>query len=404
MNWFIWWIGGLLCILEMLFRNAPTVMTQELSTYYNLNSTQLGLLVSSYYYPYVLLQIPGGIILDILGTRRMALFIASVSTVAFTIFSSGLGLWSAYLGRILLGLSASCAFITALQISVQWFSKKDFSKMSGLTNMMLTIGGVTAGYPLAYLVQKFNWQSASFMLSGVGFFWTLLIFFTMKEKESERKKHFEITKFTHAIKSTVKNKILWRIGLISACLYLPFSAFAELWAVPYLTTTYNLKTTQAASIGVLLYIGSAFGSIFLNPLLRLVGGAIPGLKLTAMGIGIIFLLMYLFSPFSYPVLSVIFFSLGIITVGQMFAFTWAHENAVKNQEGVSFGFVNSITMMAPPFVQPMLGYVLDLFWEGQYVANGLKIYTAQAYRSAILIFPVFSLIALVILYAKRGRS
>ncbi len=401
MNWLVWFMGGLLCVLEMMFRNAPSVMTHELMEYYNISSTQLGLLVSSYYYPYVLLQVPGGIILDLWGTRRMSLFITTMSTVAFILFASGISIWTAYMGRILLGLAASCAFITALKIASQRFSSSQFSTMSGLTNMMLTIGGLVAGFPLAYLVMQLGWQTACFVLSGVGIVWTILIFFIMKDPKTQRMPELHVETFTRMMKRLTKDSTLLRIGLVSACLYLPFSAFAELWAVPYLTTTYNLKTTKAASISVLLYAGSAIGSLFLTPLLRSVGSCIAGLRLTAVAIMMLFAVMNLFSPLPYIGVISLFLVLGIVATGQMLVFSWAHEGAAENQQGMRLGFVNAVTMTAPLLIQPLLGYLLDCFWTGELSAAGSKIYTAAAYNNAILLFPIFCVLGLFLLIRPK---
>lgn len=404
MNWFVWFMGGLLCVLEMMFRNAPSVMTHELMKQYDISSTQLGLLVSSYYYPYVLLQVPGGIILDLWGTRRMSLFITIMSTLAFLLFSSGINLWTAYMGRILLGLSASCAFTTALKIASQRFSPKQFSTMSGLTNMMLTLGGIVAGYPLAYLVTRLGWQKACFILSGTGIVWTILIFFTMRDKKTQCTPTLHIDTFVRMMTRLVKDTTLLRIGLVSACLYLPFSAFAELWAVPYLTTTYTLPTTQAASISVLLYMGSAIGSLFLTPLLRIVGSCVAGLRATAVGIMILFAVMNLFSPLSYVGVISLFLVLGIVATGQMLVFSWVHEGAAENEQGMRLGFVNAVTMMAPLVIQPFLGYLLDCFWAGAVSSEGVKIYTADAYNHAILLFPIFCVVALFLLNSGKTRS
>lgn len=397
-------MGGLLCILEMMFRNAPSVMTGELMGHYGISSTQLGLLVSSYYYPYVLLQVPGGIILDRWGTRRMSLFIASMSTFAFALFASGFSIWTAYLGRILLGMAASCAFITTLKIATQWFSPQQFSTMSGLTNMMLTIGGIVAGYPLAYLTAGLGWQKACFSLSGIGIVWTILIFFMMKDAKTQDTPKLNFDIFGQMIRRLTTDFTLLRIGVISACLYLPFSAFAELWAVPYLTTTYNLPTTKAASISVLLYVGSAIGSLFLTPLLRLVGSFVAGLRATAVGIMILFALLNLFSPFPHVLMIGIFLTLGVVATGQMLAFSWAHAGSSDNEQGMRLGFVNAVTMIAPVLIQPLVGYLLDHFWTGELSATGIKIYTATAYNNAILLFPIFCVVALLLLYKERGKS
>ena len=151
-------------------------------------------------------------------------------------------------------------------------------------------------------------------------------------------------------------------------------------------------------------MGAAFGSLLLTPLLRMTGSCVNGLRVTAISILVLFMVMKLLYPLSHVGVTILFLMLGIMATGQMLVFSWAHENAPENEQGMRLGFVNAVTMIAPLFVQPFMGYLLDCFWTGSFSSIGAKIYTPDAYNHAILLFPVFCILALILLYSPQKEE
>ena len=68
-------------LYEYIFTVSPSVMTNELMRDFGVTSTALGVLVSFYYFSYVILQIPCGIIVDYLGTRKVITFSALLCVI-----------------------------------------------------------------------------------------------------------------------------------------------------------------------------------------------------------------------------------------------------------------------------------------------------------------------------------
>ena len=64
---------------------------------------------------------------------NMKSYVAGVA-VAFALFASGFSIWTAYAGRILLGLAASCAFITTLKIATHWCSPQQYNSRPRFLN------------------------------------------------------------------------------------------------------------------------------------------------------------------------------------------------------------------------------------------------------------------------------
>ena len=71
----------------MILRASPGVMSTELMQDFKVDSTSLGILSSFYYYSYFALQIPCGLIVDWLGTRRVITFSAILCVAGSFVFA-----------------------------------------------------------------------------------------------------------------------------------------------------------------------------------------------------------------------------------------------------------------------------------------------------------------------------
>jgi MFS family permease len=69
--WTIWGLGAVLYLTGFYQRVAPAVMTAELMAAFQINAAALGNLSAFYFYSYVAMQVPTGILADAWGPRRL---------------------------------------------------------------------------------------------------------------------------------------------------------------------------------------------------------------------------------------------------------------------------------------------------------------------------------------------
>ena len=65
----------------------------------------------------------------------------------------------------------------------------------------------------------------------------------------------------------------------------------------------------------------------------------------------------------------------------------ARENTPSWSAGATLGIVNGFVVGSGAVLQPVLGWLLDLGWDGTMVA-GARVYAIDAYESAFLVLPV----------------
>jgi MFS family permease len=88
---------------------------------FSLTQTGFGVLSSSFYYPYMLLQVPAGLLVVRFGARR--LLIAGISLCTLASFLSAYSREFAWVetARILMGLGAAPTFVCTMALVTRWF-------------------------------------------------------------------------------------------------------------------------------------------------------------------------------------------------------------------------------------------------------------------------------------------
>ena len=71
LSWTVWGLGAVLYVSGFYQRVAPAVMTSELMSDFNIGAAALGNLSGFYFYSYLAVQIPTGILADTWGPRRL---------------------------------------------------------------------------------------------------------------------------------------------------------------------------------------------------------------------------------------------------------------------------------------------------------------------------------------------
>ena len=84
----VWGLGAALYLIGFFQRVAPAVITQELMAEFALSAVALGDLSALYFYAYVAIQIPTGVLVDHWGPRRVLAgggLVAAAGTLLFAL-------------------------------------------------------------------------------------------------------------------------------------------------------------------------------------------------------------------------------------------------------------------------------------------------------------------------------
>lgn len=387
---FLVWLP--LCLFfgyQFILRVSPNVMTQEILSYFHINATNFGILTSLYYLGYSLMQIPIGILLDQYGPKHIAAFCVLLCVIGAIMFSLS-NYWPiALLSRFLIGVGSSGAFISSTKVIRSWAPEKYFSLLVSLT---VTIGLLSAhqgGSLTSFLMERFGWQKAVLYLGIAGIVLFIFILTTVKnnpKKEKEEHGSFDKSFLTKLMKNLVDQKILW-IGLWGAFLTGPLYVLADVWGISYMMKVFEWTKPQATHASSIIFFGMACG----GPVIAAISDKIHRQRkemIAALAFGMAFILItqMVFKP-PYALVLILNFFLGVFCSYQILVFSLVVLNTPIYLSGVTFGVVNTINMLSGFVYLPLVGRVLDYFWDGTY-ENGIPLYSALAYQSAISVIVI----------------
>jgi len=410
-SWIMWGLGALFYLMAFFQRVAPAVMTEELMREFQISAAALGNLSAYYFYSYVAMQIPTGIISDRWGPRRLlsaGAVIAGIGTMMFAL-SSAL-LWAG-IGRFLIGGSVAVAFVGLLKLANSWFPPRYYAMVSGMALFFGIIGAVFAGPPLRILMNYFSWRGIIFVSALVTFGIGASIWFFVRDYPNEKGYADMVVhprgqtpgsrgSIIAGILEVFRYRNTTLLFIIPGAVVGSVLAFSGLWGVPYLTTHHNLPTSQAAVLTSAILVAWAVGGPLFGWLSDLWGYRkrlyIVGCSMMFLGWGTALYLRDIPFVILVGALLIAGFGSGCMII----SFAYAKESVPSHLAGTISGVVNMGTMTGPMLLQPAIGWMLDQKWQGR-MHDSVRIYGLDAYEAGFSLMLAWIFLALVLLFFTR---
>jgi sugar phosphate permease len=405
LSWSVWGLGALLYLIAFFQRVSPAVFTDRLMADFRLDGAALGNLSAFYFYAYVAMQIPTGLLADRWGPRRLLTTGTAVASVGTVLFALAPTYAWAGAGRLLVGASVAVGFVAMLKLAGHWFAPRQYALVSGMALLTGVVGGVIAGVPLRLLVEAFDWRPVMLVAAAVTALLALAIWWRVRDDPSEAGylSHFtggarhDVAPILSSLAQVLSYRNSWLLALAPIGFSGAVLTFAGLWGVPWLRQVHGLDAKTAAAITSTQLVAWALGGPLLGTWserlgrrkpLYLVSGlvALAGWSLMAFG-GLPLVALV-------PLLAATGFASGNIIIG----FAWAKETVPMRLMGTASGICNMGPLMGGVFLQPGIGWMLDRHWSGT-MANGVRLYDAPAWQAgfALLVATVAGSLLLVLL-------
>lgn len=399
--WIIWGLGSLFYFYECLLQVSPSVMSVELMRDFSVTGHTLGILAGIYFYSYAAMQLPGGLLLDYFGPRRLlalAALICGISSIGFAMTSDFFMAGSA---RLMMGLGSAFAVIGSLKLAANWFNSDRFALLTGLMVTIGMMGAIGGEAPLAYLVDSYGWRESMIFMGSIGIGISLLIALIAKDTPNNTKtlKQHSEPVLTN-LKSIVKNKQLWLIATYGGLMYMGTPVFCGLWGVPFLMFKMHIAKATAANYISWIFIGWAVTSPLWGILSNRIGLRKPPMYIGSIG-ALIVSVLFIYAPIQSPiVMQALLCLFGVFSAGFLPAFSVAKELCSKDYVATGLSFMNMMNMIGIAISEPLIGFILDTLWDGT-LSNGIRLYPSAAYHTALSILPIGILVSLFILIWVR---
>jgi len=407
----IWGLGGILYLIGFYQRVAPGVLTSELTLDFGLNAAELGNLSAFYFYSYVAMQVPTGLLADHWGPRRLLAGGAALAGLGTLLFALADTTGWANGGRLLIGGSVAVAFVGMLKLAGHWLPPKQYSLASGMALFLGVVGAVFAGVPLRMLVESYGWRDVMSASALLTFCIALAIWWLVRDDPEDRGfKSYAIRNpdeggtagngALSGIREVFRYRNSWLLYLVPGGIVGSVLTFAGLWGVPYLTTHYEMERTSAAAVCSALLVAWALGGPVFGWLSDHLGHRKP---LYSLGCAVLLVgwSMVIFVP-GMPIQLIVLLLLviGFFSGNMIIGFAFARESAPSRLSGTASGIVNMGVMMGPMILQPAVGIVLDLAWDG-HLQDGLRVYSLASYQSGFALMLGWLALSLVLVLFTR---
>ena len=401
----VWGLGAMLYLIGFFQRVAPAVLTQELMAEFALTAVALGNLSALYFYAYVAIQIPTGVLVDHWGPRRVltaGAMLAAAGTLLFALASAYAVVGA---GRLLIGAGVGVAFVSMLKLATHWVRPSRFALISGLALACGSIGGISAGVPLRLAVDAFGWRSVMLAAGVVTALLAVAIWLVVRDDPRERGLRSFSTIAPSAvphhsmlggIREVFRYRNVWLNFIGCGAITGPMLAFGGLWGVPFLVAHYGLSTAQAAFVTSIMLVAWAFGS----PIAGALSDRMHTRKLPIIvggGVAAVLWAVLIYVPgLPYAVLIALMVGLGLASGVVVIGFAFCKESAPTALAGTASGVANMGNMLGGMAMQPLIGWLLDLGWDGA-MTGEVRAYSFATYAGGFTLMLAWLVAGLAVL-------
>lgn len=373
---------ALICIataLNYADRAILGVAAPALTTELAISPAVMGIVFSAFSWTYALAQVPGGILLDRLGTRLTYTFSLILWSVFTLLHGLAFGVVALIIFRLCLGIAEAPCFPTNSRVLATWFPQQERARANGVYSVGQYFGLAFLSPLLFWIAATWGWRSLFVLFGGIGIAYGLIWYLVYRDpEESPSVNEAELehirsggglsyqgarVEFSWAIAGKLMRKRQILGASIGQFCGNSTLVFFLTWFPTYLATERHMDWLKSGFYAVMPYIaasvGVLLGGYISDLLIKKTGSANIGRKLPIV-VGLllastIILANYVDSnTLVIVVMSVAFFGQGMVNLG----WTLISDVAPKSLIGLTGGLFNFWANVAGIITPLVIGFVV----------------------------------------------
>ena len=373
LRWTAFFLLAAAYVLVFFHRTAPAAIATELARDFNVGPTSLGALASTYFWIYMVMQIPTGVLADTLGPRRIVALGGVVAGIGSIVFAQADSLGVAVIGRTLVGLGVSFPFIALLKINAAWFPENRFATLNGVTMFIGNLGAASAALPLAWLVTLVSWRTVFVALGLLSMLLALFTWLRVRDRPEDaglptmreldgKPAHppLPVGDWRSGLRQVAANPASWPGLFVNAGIAGSLFSFGGLWGVPYLMAAHDMTRAVAAQHTTLMLVVFACSCLFIGRL----SDHLRRRKAVMLSYAAVYVASWLpFALADAPLPPA--FTYGVCALiglsAAAFSLTWACAKEVNPPalSGMATSLVNAGCFLGAALLQPLVGWVIE---------------------------------------------
>ena len=363
-------------------------------TTFHIDYTQTGFLSSIFFWLYLLVQVPAGILLDYFGGKKVLIPASLFLALGCLLFASAHTYAAAIVARIIMGAGAGFAFIGMVFTIAEYFDFSKFGLMVGLGELV-GMAGTSLGQSLApYLILATSWRMLIYIVAVAVFIITLIMFFFLENRKIyllEERNLFAT--LCNSLLAVVKMPAVWFSGFFCLGTFAILTGFTDIWALPFLERVYHLTYLRASQVITWVLVGIAIG----GPSIGKLADKLNPKAVASIATLLTFLLLG--AVIYYPVFSdfelgVLFFVIGFFGSCYLLAFLFVKREVNETYKGAAIAFCNALALLGAVLFQPITGWLLTKLGT-----------TPVDYEIALAVLPIGLILSLCcIIFIDREKN
>ncbi|GAA2708452.1 MULTISPECIES: MFS transporter [Streptomyces] len=393
---FVWGIGVAVYFVAITFRTSLGVAGIDAAARFHINASALSTFSILQLLVYAGMQIPVGLMVDRLGTKK----VLALGTVLFTVGQLGFALSHAYAMalacRALLGCGDAMTFISVLRLGARWFPARTGPLIAQVAALFGMAGNLVSTLVLARLLHDEGW-TATFTGSAAAGLLVLVLLLVFLEDHPAGHAPAPGARPGHG---GVGRQIAgaWRepgtrLGMwVHFTTQFPAMVFLLLWGMPFLVEDQHLTRGTAGSLLTLVVLANmAVGLVYGQVVARHHAARLP-LALGTLGATALMWTAVLCWPGRAPMalLVALCVVLGACGPASMIGFDFARPANPPERQGTASGIVNMGGFIASITTLLAVGLLLDA--------------TGDDFRTAFASVFVLQALGLTQILRLRGRA
>ena len=418
-RWTVVLTASMLYFIGYFHRVSVTVIVEDLMRDFSASATSLGLFSSLYFYPYAAMQIPAGLLVDSLGPRKTLTSFALITSVGTLMFAVAPSFPIAMIGRTLVGVGVSVAFLCTVKLIASWFDVRSFASLTGIVVSIGNIGALIASAPLALLVMSLGWRGSFLLIAAATLVFTAALWLMVRDspQEKARPSDLPVSSSVTSLESSsgrgsgvwlaFKSRDFWFTAFPPLFFFGSFMSLQGLWGVPYVMQVYGLSKVDASFLIMMIAVGFCLGASFWGVISDRLG--VSRKRVYLLGLVLYcctwFLLTLLASRDAAVYVPFLFLSLGFSFGVMPISIVMVKELFPGRMMGSATGSANAFPFIGAAIYQLWIGYFLDTFGLVG-VAEGVRIFSRTAYQTSLAFCLGSLLVAMMMVLFMRepGRK
>jgi predicted MFS family arabinose efflux permease len=391
-RWVVFAVSNLAFTFGVMFVQLGLI-APDLMRDFTVEAQEIGILISVYSTVYAFMQLPGGILADRVGPRRVMSFFLGLGAVGMILFGQAPTFSISLAARMLVALGVSVLYVNKVKVIGGWFKADEFATAMGLGSSVGAVGRLLAGPALAALVSRFGWRNTYSAVGVLNLFFAVTCWIIIRDRspalelEQEAEANSNVAPrpgILESIKMCFGNWQFVALFFVALLSYGGMMGGLGAWGIPFLMQGFGVERFDAS----MLMMVTALVSLVTGPMWGRISdkrlrARKPVLLITLAGaiLGVLPLVVAA-DRLTLPIVAGLLAFRALFSSGLLISYTMASELVPSSVLGVAMAGLNIGPYVGGGIYQAASGFILGD--PQRYADDGTPIYGIGDYQSVFL--------------------